>query len=230
MIKEQVVNLIVDHREAPSGLIDELMNYEYTTTTTHVSTHVETAQLPVGDVVCSDRVCIERKTCDDFVTSFIDRDIFGQVTDMIRAYPRSIMILEGDSIFGIRNISPEALRGSQAGLAVGMRVPIISTKNITQTAALAVTIARREQFRMKRSVSMHGKRSSMTMPQRQIYVVSAIGDGVGVVVAEDLLKHFHSVQAVVNASIDELMEVKGVGQKIADKIHDIIRGEYKNGK
>jgi Fanconi anemia group M protein len=226
-MKEQVVNLIVDHREAPSGLIDELMNYEYTTTTTHVSTHVETAQLPVGDVVCSDRVCIERKTCEDFVDSFINRDIFGQVIDMIRAYPRSIMILEGDSIFGIRNISPEALRGSQAGLAVGMRVPIISTKNVTQTAALAVTIARREQFRMKRSVSMHGKRSNMTMPQRQIYVVSSIGEGVGVVVAEDLLKHFHSVQAVMNASIDELMEVKGVGRKIAEKIHEIVRGEYK---
>jgi Fanconi anemia group M protein len=186
------------------------------------------SELPVGDVVCSDRVCIERKTCDDFVDSFINRDIFGQVIDMIRAYPRSIMILEGDSIFGIRNISPEALRGSQAGLAVGMRVPIISTKNVAQTAALAVTIARREQFRMKRSVSMHGKRSNMTMPQRQIYVVSAIGDGVGVVVAEDLLKHFRSVQAVMNASIDELMEVKGVGQKIAEKIHEIVRGGYKS--
>ena len=227
MIKEQVVQLIVDHREAPSGLIDELQDYEYTTTTTHVSTHVETAQLPVGDVVCSDRVCIERKTCEDFVDSFINRDIFGQVIDMIRAYPRSIMILEGDSVFGIRNISPEALRGSQAGLTVGMRVPIISTKNVTQTAALAVTIARREQFRMKRSVSMHGKRSNMTMPQRQIYVVSSIGEGVGVVVAEDLLKHFHSVRAVMNASIDELMEVKGVGQKIAEKIGEIVGGEYK---
>ena len=227
MIKEQVVNLIVDHRESASGLIEELRDYEYTTTTTHVSTHVETAQLPVGDVVCSDRVCIERKTCEDFVDSFINRDIFGQVIDMVRAYPRSIMILEGDSIFGIRNISPEALRGSQAGLAVGMRVPIISTKSVAQTAALAVTIARREQFRMKRSVSMHGKRSSMTMPQRQIYVVSSIGDGVGPVVAEALLKHFKSIEAVMTATIDELIEVEGIGKPTAEKIRTLVGGEYK---
>ena len=227
MIKEQVVQLIVDHREAPSGLIDELHDYEYTTTTTHVSTHVETAQLPVGDVVCSDRVCIERKTCEDFVDSFINRDIFGQVTDMIKAYPRSIMILEGDSIFGIRNISPEALRGSQAGLAVGMRVPIISTKNVTQTAALAVTIARREQFRMKRSVSMHGKRSHMTMEQRRIYVVASIGDGVGPVVAEALLKHFKSIEAVMTATIDELIKVEGIGKPTAEKIRTLVGGEYK---
>jgi Fanconi anemia group M protein len=71
---------------------------------------------------------------------------------------------------------------------------------------------------------------AMTMPQRQIYVVSAIGEGVGVVVAEDLLKHFRSVRAVMNASIEELMEVKGVGQKIAEKVREIVGGEYKNGK
>jgi Fanconi anemia group M protein len=181
----------------------------------------------VVNVVCSDRVCIERKSCADFVDSFINRDIFGQVIDMIRAYPRSIMILEGDSIFGIRNISPEALRGSQAGLAVGVRVPIISTKSVAQTAALAVTIARREQFKMKRSVSMHGKRSHMTMEQRRIYVVASIGDGVGPVVAEALLKHFKSIEAVMTASIDELIEVEGIGKPTAEKIRTIVGGEYK---
>jgi len=227
MIKEQVVELTVDYREAPSGLIDELVAYEYTTSTTHVSTKVTTAQLPVGDVVCSDRVCIERKSCADFVDSFINRDLFGQIADLARAYQKPVVILEGDSVFGIRDVHPEALRGALSAVGVGWGIPIIPTKSVEQTASMAVTIARKEQFKMKRSVSMHGKRSSMTMPQRQIYVVSSIGEGVGPVVAEALLKHFNSIEAVMTASIDELIEVEGIGKPTAEKIRMIVGGEYK---
>ena len=227
--KDIVVQLIVDHREAPSGLIDELINYSYETEAAVISTHVEISALPVGDIVCSDRVAIERKSVSDYVDTFINaqRDLFTQSIDMLRAYPKSVMVLEGDSIFGIRNIHPEALRGSVCGLTVGMRVPIIHTLNVEQTACYAVTIGRREQFSQKRSVSMHGKRSGMSKKQRMIYVVSAIGDGVGVVVAEALLEHFGSVQAVFDAPAEELVKVEGVGPKTSKKIREIIGGKYK---
>lgn len=227
MIKEQVVQLIIDHRESRSGLIDELENYEYENTTTHVTTNVQTAQLEVGDIICSDRVCIERKSCSDFVDSFIGRGIFEQVADMARAYSRAVVILEGETIYGIRDVHPEALRSALSGIAVGWGIPIIPTTNVEETAAMAVTIARKEQFKEKRSISMHGKRSHMTLPQRQEYVVSSIGSGVGQTMAETLLKHFRSVRAVMNASIDELCDLDRVGKKTAENIHEIIRGEYK---
>lgn len=230
MIKKPiVVELRVDHREAPSGLIDELINYSYETEKTVVSTDIRIDALPVGDVVCSDRVAIERKEVTDYVGTFIDsgRDLFTQSMDMLRAYPKSVMILEGGSIFGLRNIHPEALRGSMCGLTVGIRVPIIPTRNVAETAAYAVTIGRKEQFHQKRSVTMHGKRSSMSMAQRRIYIISAIGDRVGPVVAEALLEHFGSVVAVMNAPVEELVKVKGVGKKIAEIIRVIIGGNYK---
>ena len=227
--KDIVVKLTVDHREAKSGLIDELINYSYETEKEVISTKVEIGALPVGDVICSDRVAVERKSVSDFVSTFVDahRELFTQSMDMLRAYPKSVMILEGDSIFGLRNIHPEALRASVCGLTVGMRVPIVPTKNVAQTAAYVVTMAKREQFQHKRSVSVHGKRSQMSRKQRQIYVVSSIGDGVGVVVAEALLEHFGSVQAVFNAPVEELVKVNGVGKKIAEKIRAIIGGDYK---
>jgi Fanconi anemia group M protein len=228
MTKEQIVQIIVDHRESRSGLIDELIGYEYENTTTHVTTNVTTAQLEVGDIICSDRVCIERKSCPDFVDSFISRDIFGQMADMSRAYSRSIMILEGKTIFGLREVSPEALRSALSGITVGWGIPIIPTANVEGTAAMVVTIARREQFKEKRSISIHGKRSSMTLQQRQMYVVSAIGGGVGPTMAEALLEHFGSVRAIMNASIDDLCDLDNVGEKTAKNIHEIIRGEYKS--
>jgi len=227
-MKELVIQIIVDNREARSGLIDELISYKYETDTVKLSTNVTVAQLEVGDIICSDQVCIERKTCADFVDSFISRDIFGQMADMSRAYKKPIVILEGDSIFGIRNVAPEALRGALTGITVGFGIPIIPTRNVSQTSAQIATITRREQFRDKRSISIHGKRSHMTMPQRQVYVVAAIGAGVGPVMAGTLLKHFKSVEAVMTASIDELMEVEGIGKKTANSIREIIGSEYKS--
>jgi len=225
--KDIVVQLIVDHREAPSGLIDELSDYSYETEQAVISTHVEIGALTVGDVVCSDRVAVERKSVSDYVDTFVNsqRDLFTQSMDMLRAYPRSVMILEGDTINGIRNIHPEALRASVCGLTVGMRVPIIHTQNVAETAAYMVTIARREQFSQKRSVSLHGKRSQMSLAQRKIYIVSAIGDGVGTVVAKALLDRFGSVQAVFDAPAEELTTVKGVGKRIAEKIRTIVGGK-----
>ena len=227
MIKEQTVQIIIDHRESRSALIDELIGYEYETMTTRVTTNVTTAQLEVGDIICSDRVCIERKSCPDFVDSFISRDMFGQMADMSRAYSRSLMILEGETIFGLREVSPEALRSALSGITVGWGIPIIPTMNVESTAAMVVTIARREQFKEKRSISIHGKRSHMTLPKRQEYVVSSIGGGVGPTIAEILLEHFGSVRAVMDARINDLMEVEGIGKTTAENILEIVESEYK---
>ncbi len=227
-MKEQIVQIIIDDRESRSGIIDELRGYEYENLTTRVTTNVQTVRLEVGDIICSDRVCIERKSCADFVDSFINRDIFGQVADMSRAYQRSIMILEGKTIFGLRDVSPEALRSALSGITVGWGIPIIPTANVKSTAAMVVTIARREQFKEKRSISIHGKRSHMTLPQRQEYVVSSIGGGVGPTMAEVLLEYFGSVRAVMDATIDELVAVDGVGKTTAKNILEIVESEYKS--
>ena len=228
-LEKQIVRIIIDDRESRSGLIDEIENYEYENTTTHVTTHVETTRLEVGDIICSDRVIIERKEVSDFVSSVISGHLASQVADMATSdYKRPMVILEGDTVFGLRGVSDEALRGMMAAVEVGWGIPIHSTKNIAETAAMVVTIARREQFQMKRSISIHGKRSHMTLPQKQEYVVSSIGGGVGPTTARTLLGHFHSVKAVIDADIDELVMVEGIGKKTAENIHEIIRSNYKS--
>lgn len=231
MIKEQIVEIVIDFREGASGLIDELINYEYETTTHRVKTDVKAKQLEIGDVICSDRVGIERKSVADFVDSIIDpnRDMVRQLADLQRTFKRPQMILEGDTVFGIRGIHPEALRAQKAMVAVGFGIPIIPTLSVEETAAQVVTIARREQFKENRKLTIpHTKRTMMTMTQRQEYVVSAIGSGIGGVAAEALLKHFGSVRSVMNATIGEMCVVKGIGQKTAENILEIVRSEYKS--
>lgn len=230
MIEEQVVQIIVDHRESRSGLIDALADYSYETTTKRVSTNVEVTTLEIGDIICSDRTGIERKSCHDFVDTIISsrRELMRQMADLSRTFKRPLIILEGDTVFGLRGIHPESLRSTMAAITVGWGIPIQPTKTVGETAAQIVTIARREQFRENRKISIpHTKRTTMTLPQRQVYAVSSIGGNVGATTAERLLKRFGSVRGVANATIDELCTVPRIQKKTAENIHEIIRSDYK---
>jgi len=207
-----------------------LVDYTHETQSSIISTNVSIAQLGIGDIICSDRVGIERKSVDDFVDTIInpEREMVRQIIDLKRAFDRPLVFLEGETVFGLRGISNEALRSQMSVIALDFGVPIIPTRTIEETAAYIVTIARREQINEKRKISIpHAKRTTMTMPERQAYVVSSIGAKVGASMAERLLKRFGSVRAVMNASIDDLIEVEGIGKKTAENIHEIVRSEYK---
>ena len=49
---------------------------------------------------------------------------------------------------------------------------------------------------------------------------------IGLKNARLLLAHFGSVQAITNAELAELMAIKGVGEKTAQKIFDLSRRSY----
>ena len=54
-----------------------------------------------------------------------------------------------------------------------------------------------------------------------------MGFGIGAVMAEVLLKHFGSVEAIMTASIHELVCVEKIGLKTAGNIRELVGGAYK---
>jgi Fanconi anemia group M protein len=46
-------------------------------------------------------------------------------------------------------------------------------------------------------------------------------------VARNLLKHFGSIERIMTARQEELQEVEMVGPKIAERIRELVGGEYK---
>ena len=60
----------------------------------------------------------------------------------------------------------------------------------------------------------------------QEYLISAI-PSVGPSVARNLLRHFGSIEKVMIASEEELKGVAMVGPKIAERIRELVGGEYK---
>ncbi len=216
--KTNAVRVFVDQREIRSHVAHALekLGIDVTLTT-----------LEVGDYVVSDRVGIERKTAEDFLATFLDgRDLFGQVSDLKRAYDRPLIIIEGEGIYTARQVHPNVIRGVLAAITIDFGVPIIFSRDEEDTAALISVIAKREQVDSKREINLHGKKSAATLKEQQEYLVSAVSE-IGPVVARNLLRHFGSVERVMTASREELMKVELVGPKTADRIKEVVSGEYK---
>ena len=217
-----MVKVCVDSRETRADVIDVLEE---------LGAEVTVRTLEVGDYVVSDRVAIERKTTADFLNSFIDNKnhLFGQIADMSRSYERPVLLIEGAplDLYVTRHVHPNAVRGILASIAIGFGIPIVYTVSADDTAQFIFIAARREQEDHQRTISLHGKRSHLTIDEQREYCVSSISD-IGPVTAKNLLEHFRSVQAVIDADLDELMEVKGVGKHTAERIREVVGGKYDN--
>jgi len=180
----------------------------------------------VGDYVISDRLAIERKTAQDFVASIIDpeRNLFRQLSDLAKTYEKPIMILEGRDLY-TRQMNPSSIQGALASIAVDFGIPIIPSEDRNETASIIAMLAAREH-KEGHEPKLHGHKTARTLKEQQEYLVSAI-PSVGPAVAKNLLKHFGSVERIMTASQDELQEVELVGPKIAERIRELIGGEYK---
>ena len=213
------VEVVIDQRELDSSIAKSL------STRDELVTRLET--LAVGDYVLSDRVAVERKSAADFVDSMLDADrsMFEQVGELSRAYARPVLVVEGTNLYGQRDIDPNAIRGALASLAVDFGISVLRTEDETDTTELLATVARREQETRDREVSVHGEKTTKTKAEQQEYVVSSIAD-IGPVTARSLLEQFGSVEAVMTASKEDLLDVDGVGSVTAERIREVVGSEY----
>lgn len=207
--------IFVDSREREMAKLLEAMGLEVTV-----------RNLEVGDYVVSDRVAIERKTAQDFVSSIIDpeRNLFRQIADLARTYDRPVLILEGRDLYTTQ-MNAASIQGALASVAVDYGVPIIPTDDQDETAKVIALLVRRET-QEGREPKVHGHKTARTLKEQQEYLISAI-PSIGPTVARNLLKHFGSVERIMTASAEELQDAPLVGPKIAQRIRELVGGEYK---
>jgi ERCC4-related helicase/ERCC4-type nuclease len=213
------VEVVADQRELDSTVARDLSTRE------GVQTRLET--LAVGDYVLSDRVVVERKTVPDFLDTLTggDRSLFEQVGDAARHYDRPVVVIEGDGLYGERNVHPKAIHGALASLAVDFGASVLRTAGESETADLLEVVAEREQAAADREVSVHGEKQSRTLAEQQEYVVAAIAE-VGPVTARALLAEFGSVEAVMTADEEALQAAQGVGEVTADRVREVTGSPY----
>jgi ERCC4-related helicase len=216
--EDNKIKVFVDQREIRSHVARSLEK---------LGMDITLKTMEVGDYVVSDRVGIERKTVEDFLSTLMDgRDLFGQISDLRRTFDRPLLIIEGEGLYTTRQIHPNSIRGILSSIAIDFGMPIIFTRDEEDTAALIAIMAKREQTDGKKDISLHGKKTSLTLKEQQEYVISSLPE-IGPAMARNLLLHFGSVERVMSATREELMEVGLVGPKTADRIREVVNGAYK---
>jgi Fanconi anemia group M protein len=218
ILSPKKVVIFVDHREENSGIIDFLREHD---------TKISTQQLKTADYITSDRVAIERKTISDFLQSIVDQRLFTQLQDIVEAYERPILILEGNPeiMFTERSIHPNTIRGVLSSIAVDYRVPILWTLNARETASQIFWLAYREQIKEKRDVAIRTNHKTCSIPKQQEFIVAGL-PSINTKLSKRLLEEFGSVKNVFSCSEEMLKKVEGLGEKKAKKIFDLLNCGY----
>ena len=217
--KEDEVLIVVDHREGRSSVVKELYR---------LGASVRGEQLGVADYLLSDRLAVERKEVKDLLSSIMDGRLFKQAGELSSSYMRPVILIEGASLLTEKMISESAIMGAIASLIGDYRCSVVFTKNAEESAKLLYAMAKREQLG-GRGVGRRGDKKRMGIHQQQRFIVEGL-PGISATMAERLLAHFGSVEKVMRASEEELMQVEGIGKKRAKVIREVVSREYLKGE
>ena len=183
--------------------------------------------LEIGDYIVSNRVCIERKTANDFISSIIDGRLFIQAKKLVENYKKPILIVEGDLNETSRNVNPRAITSALISLLTDYNINVLQTKNSKQTAEIIYVLAKREQEErkylpiFKRRIKKFENEESF-----KEYIVSSL-PGISIKLARRLLNYFGTVEKVFMADERDLMRIRGIGKKLAKRIRRILTSRYK---
>jgi Fanconi anemia group M protein len=208
------ISIIVDNRERNEELLSHLRT---------LGVGMEVQELPVGDYIISDRVCIERKTVSDFESSIVSGRLFEQAERISQAYERPIIIIEGDK--DEFRMKGAVISGALASLYIDYDIPVITTSGAKESAEIIKYISKHEQEGKRRLPSVKGGGRSFTSSQFMERIIGNI-PGIGIETSKKLLEHFGSVSGVVNACEKDYEEVPNIGKKRAKLIFDILNSRY----
>ncbi|MGB3907597.1 MAG: DEAD/DEAH box helicase [Methanomethylovorans sp.] len=211
------IKVIVDHREVRSQVARELER---------LGVNIEVKTLEVGDYVISERIAIERKSAEDFVSSLLNNTLFEQISNISRSYQKPGLVIEGDGLFSARQINHRSIHGTLISIGIDFGVSIFYTRDAEDSATLIQTLTKREQSDGQREIKPHGKKTAQLLSEQQEYIISAINE-IGPKAAKNLLEYFGSVENVMKARYEELIKVHNIGPKTAARIREVVSSEYK---
>jgi Fanconi anemia group M protein len=214
---EDKVSIIVDNRESACPVVNELAR---------LGARITFSQLEVGDYVLSERVCVERKTVNDFTSSIIDSRLFQQAKLLSDSYEIPVLLIEGRDVYApLSNIRPSAIRGAIAALITGYKTVLLWSRDAKESAELIYAIALREQKELKKHLQVRGEKKPETVADQQVFLLSGL-PLVERATAIKLLKYFKTPIRVFNASEQDLQQVEGIGDVKARRIREVLTKEF----
>ena len=213
------MKVIVDYREKASGIID-LLRCE--------DTQIEIKKVPYGDYVINDEITMERKTARDFLISLIDGRLFNQMSNLKKHCIRPVLLIERNPFKTGLDFDETAIRGALISIQAIWYVPIIYSRSKEETKDIILMIGRQEEACMD-VVPLRGGYRPKRLKSRQLFILQGLPK-VGHTVAKRLLEHFGSVSNAMNATMEDLTQVEGIGRITAEKIREVLDSDYQATK
>lgn len=196
-------------------------------------TRVMKQSLPVGDYVFVKddvRVCFEYKTIFDFISSIMDNRVFNQAINMAESFDYHYVVVVGD-------YNNEVSKYYQIGIRQG-RTPHFTKRMFIGTITSLNTVSHvlrvnnmgeafefmlsqaRKCFSYKR-VYRHDNRLPKGVGQWLVCNVSGVADTTASLIEDSL--GLDTLQDLLNVEKNDLLSIKGIGEKTADKIMERIK-------
>ncbi len=205
----------VDYREKVSGLVDLLKTEDV---------YIEVKKVPYGDYIINDSITIERKTAKDFLVSIIDGRLFNQLSNLKKHCTNPILLIEGNPYKTELNFDPMAIKGALLSAQAIWYIPVIFSRSKEDTRNIFLMISRQDETYMD-VVPLRGGYRPKRLKSKQLYLLQGLPQ-IGPLLAKRLIEHFRSVSNVMNASIEELTEIDGIGRVSAEKIREVLDEEF----
>ena len=210
----EIIRILADYREKPSGVPDLLKQDEVDVTIDNLS---------AGDYLINEQIIVERKTSRDFIQSLLSNRLFGQCSKLNRKFGYQLFIIEGDPYKTDHKVSWQAIRGAMLSISVAWQIPVFFSKDPSETADILI-IAGKQNLQNKFPLLRKGYKPKKPK-NRQLYFLQGL-PSIGPSLAVRLLEHFGTIENVLNASLDELTGIKGIGKGKAIEIKDFINLRY----
>ncbi|MFH1568634.1 MAG: ERCC4 domain-containing protein [Gemmatimonadota bacterium] len=179
---------------------------------------------PVDRYILSPRLAVERRPGPAFPAAIMDKSLFASAVYLHGNYAIPVLVVEGQVNYQYSAMDPRAVRGALSSMVVLYGVTVLSTADVQETVELIAMMARHEQVGVP-EISLTPKRKAVGLPDLQRRVVEML-PGCGMVMARELLQAFGSVRRIVNATEEELRQVRGIGRNKAREMVEVLGAEY----
>ncbi|UYP44716.1 hypothetical protein NEF87_001001 [Candidatus Lokiarchaeum ossiferum] len=206
--------------------------------------------LEMGDYILSERIAVERKRGDDFVSSIFDSRLFIQLEKLKQSFLKPIIILESPNrLFERKFINKNSITGAMIYMIYRMDIPLIPTKDEKETANFLLKLAKSEQKLghwpdLSKIMTNQFKNAKITR-EDQIYFLQGLVD-IGKSTAEKYINIFgtpyFALQALLQTDIiftkngnpkgisGLMASIKGSGPKMVSRNHRMLKMSYKMTK
>lgn len=187
-------------------------------------------QLPIGDIICGS-VSVEIKTTpSDLISSALDERLKNQAMNMSSNYEHQYLILlftndEFKSYCTKVNKNPNMYLGLLASLEARNNIHIKKYTKLPDAIDDLSLIFIKANDGKETAIDHNPQRIQASTSDEQIRILTGY-PMISYDRAKNLLTHFGSLNSIFNASEKDLLQVDGIGKKIAQKFIEVNHKDY----